>query len=87
VLVSLKWPWGRRKFLRGGLPEKRCLEIQNDYAGKRGSYANSIIMDSKFPKLPVRNIANTRIGYEVYSSGRIAPHPPKPSLVLHRGHR
>ena len=52
-----------------GISRDKCLEIQNLYAWKNSHFNEP--MDSEYTSLPVANVENTIIGYDLYESGRI----------------
>jgi len=54
-----------------GIPEGAILSLENDYAGRYSNFGN-VPMDQKYTNLPARNVWNTRLGYELYQSGRIS---------------
>ena len=58
-----------------GIPLEKSLEMQNNYARDHSQYDKNIVMDDTYKSLPKRNVANTRIGYDLYNSGRILPSP------------
>ena len=53
-----------------GLPEDHILDIQNSYASVLSDMKESRF-DSFYTNLPEDNVWNTRLGYELYRSGRI----------------
>ena len=64
-----------------GLPESECLDITNLFAWAKGTYPSTTRMHPVYKSLPVRNVINTHIGYELVRSGRIKPYPPRPASV------
>lgn len=50
----------------------RLMAIQNEYAWWRSGFSGEE-MDDTYRSLPKRNVANTKLGYELYESGRIGP--------------
>jgi len=57
--------------------ETVCLAIQDTFAREFGTYPRGTEMHSFFQNLPLRNVKNTRIGYEVVMSKRIMPYRPE----------
>lgn len=55
-----------------GMPIDRILTIQNEYAHDHPRPPGQE-MDETYRFLPKRNVANTRLGYDLYNSGRIGP--------------
>ncbi len=56
-----------------GIPEGRLLGIENRYA--RDSRFGNVPMDPQYTNLPLRNVWNTRLGYQLYNSQRVGPAP------------
>ena len=48
-----------------GIPLETILKMQNLYAEKFSKFSPGAEMDKVFPSLPRRNVANTRLGYEL----------------------
>jgi hypothetical protein len=55
-----------------GIPIDRILTIQNQYAHDHPRPPGQET-DETYRFLPKRNVANTRLGYDLYNSGRIGP--------------
>lgn len=53
-----------------GLPVDQILTVENEYARRNSLYPGQK-KDKTYPFLPERNVANTRLGYDLYDSGRI----------------
>lgn len=47
-------------------PEETLLQIQNQYAALFSHFPESTPMDSVYTHLPIRNVTNTKIGYDYY---------------------
>ncbi len=45
--------------------------MQDAYAAKNSRYPPEIEMDKTYTHLPVRNVANTDLGFQLYQSGGI----------------
>lgn len=54
------------------IPVDHLLAIQNEYAWWESRFSREE-MDDTYRFLPKRNVANTRLGYELYESGRVGP--------------
>ncbi len=57
------------------IPVDLLLRIQNTYASNFSSFRGER-MDDVYTSLPRRNVDNTRLGYDLYQSGRIGPSQP-----------
>ena len=57
-------------FAGAGRPRAECLKTQNDIAGS-GQYAAWIKKDPTYTSLPLRNVANTDIGYGLVNTARL----------------
>jgi len=57
-----------------GISEGRLLFIENSFAGARSNFG-TVPMDRTYTNLPVRNVLNTRMGYQLYNSQRVGPAP------------
>jgi hypothetical protein len=53
-----------------GISMDALLQIQNTYAGFFSNFGDAP-MDNMYTNLAARNVFNTRLGYELYYSGRI----------------
>jgi RHS repeat-associated protein len=56
-----------------GISLNSILFIQNTYAAAFSNYPSNTRFDPVWTSLPARNVYNTRLGYELYNSGRIGP--------------
>ena len=56
------------------IPLDVLLTIQDRYAAGHSNFG-SAKMDDKFTHLPEVNVRNTRLGYDLFASGRIGPSP------------
>lgn len=56
-----------------GMSLEEMLDTENDYAFFFSRYTHGEDMDETYTKLPKRNVANTRIGYDLYNSARVGP--------------
>jgi len=57
-----------------GVPLEQTLATENTYAALVHSrYIHGEEMDDTYTFLPKRNVGNTKIGYDLYNSGRIGP--------------
>jgi hypothetical protein len=54
-----------------GMSRGEILGIQNGYAALFSHYPPSTLMDKDYTHLPARNVINTRLGYDLFESGRI----------------
>jgi hypothetical protein len=54
-----------------GIPIEDSLKNQNAYAGLFSRFDEP--MDAVYGNLPIRNVRNTEIGYQLYQTGRITP--------------
>jgi hypothetical protein len=52
-----------------GIPLSVSLTIQN-FVARTSVYAPGTVMDSQYRNLPVRNVVNTQVGYDLVRSGR-----------------
>jgi len=57
-----------------GIPADAILSMEDSYAATH-SYFGSVVMDSTYVHLPVTNVWNTRLGYDLFNSGRIGSSP------------
>jgi hypothetical protein len=57
-----------------GIPLDTLLSIEDRYASDHSRFGPAV-MDAQFTHLAATNVANTRLGYELFSSGRIAASP------------
>ena len=48
------------------------LTIQNAFAWLYSNFGNAT-RDATYTNLPARNVANTKLGYQLYQSGLIGP--------------
>jgi hypothetical protein len=55
-----------------GVPMQIALLVQDTYAWGNSTFDPKEKMDAIYRNLPVRNIRNTELGYELYRSGRIS---------------
>ncbi len=67
-------------YAAAGFPLNECLKIQNIYAAIFSNFGR-VQMDRTYTHLAERNVFNTKLGYELFNSGRIGPvdqtQPPK----------
>lgn len=54
-----------------GIPLETILKMQNLYTEKFSKFSPGTEMDKVFPSLPRRNVANTRLGYELVEKNLI----------------
>jgi len=54
-----------------GMSRDETLRMQDAYAARNSSYSPKIEMDKTYTHLPVRNVANTDLGFQLYQSGGI----------------
>jgi len=54
-----------------GMSRDEILRIQDAFAAGESRYRPETEMDKTYTHLPVRNVANTDLGFELYQSGRI----------------
>lgn len=54
-----------------GMSEEEILIISNVYAALFSRYKEGTKFDEVYTFLPARNVHNTRLGYELYRSGRV----------------
>ena len=57
-----------------GIPESTTLGISNWYA-RNSVFAPNAVPDPTYPHLRIENVFDTRLGYQLYRSGRIGPTP------------
>jgi hypothetical protein len=55
-----------------GIPKWQTLWME-DWIARNSVYKGGTVMDKTYTHLPVLNVKNTDLGYELYQSGRIAP--------------
>ncbi len=55
-----------------GVPMRIALLVQDIYAWWNSTFGPKETMDAVYNHLPVRNVRNTELGYELYRSGRIS---------------
>ncbi|MCK1383311.1 RHS repeat-associated core domain-containing protein [Bradyrhizobium sp. 21] len=53
-----------------GIPEPTLLSVENNYAWAKSNFGN-VQMDATYKSLPARNVFNTKLGYQLFQSGRI----------------
>jgi len=54
-----------------GIPRDDILRMQDAYAARYSRYSSGTDMDKTYTHLPVRNVANTDLGFQLYQSGGI----------------
>ncbi len=54
-----------------GLSQDQVLGIQNAYASMFSQFATGTVFDSRFTSLPLRNVQNTQLGYNLVGNGAI----------------
>ena len=54
-----------------GISRDEILRVQDAYAAKYSHYPPKTEMDKTYTHLPVRNVANTDLGFQLYQSGGI----------------
>jgi hypothetical protein len=57
-----------------GIPEDAILSMEDSYAATHSNFGN-VLMDSTYIHLPATNVWNTRLGYDLFYTGRIGPFP------------
>lgn len=57
----------------GKVPFNTVMGIMDAYAGRNSHFQKGVQMDSTFTHLPATNVMNTRIGFDLYQSGRVTP--------------
>jgi hypothetical protein len=57
-----------------GIPQNEMLSIENRYAGLRSNFGNAQL-DQTYINLPARNVFNTKLGCQLYQSGRVGGPP------------
>jgi len=60
-------------FAGKGAPLDSCLTVQNGFAFFKTTHGAGVRMDPTYTNLPIRNVDNTKIGYQLVQSGRIRP--------------
>ena len=55
-----------------GVPMRIALLVQDIYAWRKSTFDPKETVDAVYNHLPVRNVRNTELGYELYRSGRIS---------------
>src|SRR4051812_10624234 len=56
-----------------GIPLSEILNFENTYARFFSNFAASEPPDPTYTSLPARNVYNTQLGYQLYTSGKIGP--------------
>jgi hypothetical protein len=56
-----------------GIDFDTLMTIQNSYAAGFSSWKVGTPMDQTYTYLPARNVANTKIGYDLYQCGLVTP--------------
>ncbi|MFI4987221.1 MAG: hypothetical protein ACHQF3_07255 [Alphaproteobacteria bacterium] len=56
-----------------GIPMDVMLEIENLYARFSSRFGEKVEKDKVYTRLPETNVENTKLGYELFESGRIGP--------------
>jgi len=54
-----------------GITQGQLLSVQDSYAALQSHFSPGTKMDAVYVHLPERNVQNTKLGYELFNSGRI----------------
>lgn len=58
-------------YASSGISREEILRVQDAYAAEYSRYPPDTVMDKTYTHLPVRNVANTDLGFQLYQSSGI----------------